>query len=143
MPGRKNKNTKQSGPKEATRNSDRSKDGENQTCESDCESWDEELMAAGQDPEVCSNCEKKVMDSQDGIQCEYCEYWFHTGCLKISSQAYKSLAGMKHSPVWLCQECKCRFKNLKRENKKLRQKLNEDRREDLGLKEKVDTLTAQ
>ena len=48
---------------------------------------------------------------------------------------------MKYSPVWLCQERKCRFKDLKWENKKLRQKLNNDRSE--NLQEKVDNLTAQ
>lgn len=51
----------------------------------------------------CGKCSKAVKSNQKGIQCDFCDYWFHTRCLNIDSITYNALANT--SCVWGCPEC--------------------------------------
>jgi len=45
-----------------------------------------------------------VRGRRDRIQCELCEKWFHTGCVKISEYTYKVLDKMTNLH-WFCEPC--------------------------------------
>ena len=51
----------------------------------------------------CGKCSKPVKSNQKGIQCDFCDYWYHTRCLNIDSITYNALANT--SCVWGCTEC--------------------------------------
>ena len=39
----------------------------------------------------CDICQKKVKDSHHALQCDKCELWFHTDCLKFPVSVYSTL----------------------------------------------------
>ena len=48
---------------------------------------------------------KKYVGERDaGIQCELCEKWFHSGCVKILEDIYKVLGKMTNLH-WFCEQC--------------------------------------
>ena len=52
--------------------------------------------------EKCGVCENNVGERDAGIQCEVCEKWFHTGCVKILEDIYKVL-GKVTNLHWFCE----------------------------------------
>jgi len=52
----------------------------------------------------CGICVKNVGDKEPGIQCELCEKWWHTSCVKISDDVYKVL-GKIPNLHWFCELC--------------------------------------
>ena len=50
------------------------------------------------------DCNKVVIDKDDGIQCESCEEWFHSKCQKLSDDVYDAVA--KYDSLhWYCVQC--------------------------------------
>ena len=39
----------------------------------------------------CGLCGKTVKEREEGVQCEYCEKWYHKKCEKIGDQMYEML----------------------------------------------------
>jgi len=54
--------------------------------------------------EKCKVCDKSVGDKELGVQCELCDKWFHTGCVKIPEDVYKVL-GKIANLHWFCEVC--------------------------------------
>ena len=59
------------------------------------------------DTENCATCGKVVLDSQKGLKCDLCEFWFHTGCEKVSYDVYDflSMHADEKSLQWFCGRC--------------------------------------
>ena len=51
----------------------------------------------------CGKCEKSVRSNQKGIQCEFCDVWFHPKCINLSNELYNKLSISTES--WYCQPC--------------------------------------
>jgi hypothetical protein len=54
--------------------------------------------------EICQNCQSKVKDDDDGIQCDICMVWFHSECEDVSQEMYKEMAANKQLH-WYCKAC--------------------------------------
>lgn len=52
----------------------------------------------------CEECDKSVLDKDNGLQCEICEHWFHAKCQNITDDAYK-LLGQFDAIHWFCSGC--------------------------------------
>jgi hypothetical protein len=52
----------------------------------------------------CPDCRKPVDEKQNSIECEACEFWFHTKCQKVSDAAFGSLSS-NPSFHWYCKNC--------------------------------------
>ena len=51
----------------------------------------------------CPTCEVKVGSKDNALQCEICEYWWHSKCEGISDEGYKALQG--ENVHWFCIQC--------------------------------------
>jgi hypothetical protein len=83
--------------------------------------------------EVCG-CGKRVEDVDNGLQCEICEFWFHTKCEKVSNETYKSIQD-NESIHWFCKDCNKGAAKVLRMVSKLQErqeKLEEKFEEELG-----------
>src|SRR5580692_3706526 len=56
----------------------------------------------------CKRC-KKVVET-DGLECEFCHYWWHTGCVGVDEELYGLMKEYekvnKGGLFWCCGECK-------------------------------------
>jgi len=59
---------------------------------------------SAKDDVKCGICAKIVGDKEPGIQCEVCEKWWHTNCVKIPDDVYKVL-GKIPNLHWFCEVC--------------------------------------
>ena len=70
-------------------------------------------------------CDTKVKDGDNGIQCDYCDYWFHAGCAKLPQVDFKIFKAKDY--IWMCRQCKPVFKKrarkLESDNEKLREEI--------------------
>ncbi|CAF0786077.1 unnamed protein product, partial [Didymodactylos carnosus] len=60
-----------------------------------------------QSPALCS-CKAVVDDSDNALQCDACENWFHIACVNVSPvaySAYQTLADQKQFSNWFCPKC--------------------------------------
>jgi PHD-finger len=54
----------------------------------------------------CSDCSKVVLDKEHGLQCEVCDFWYHSKCQKIDDDTYKLLSsGANNAIHWYCTSC--------------------------------------
>ena len=59
----------------------------------------------------CPDCKKQIGESDEALQCEICENWFHSECQGITKATYKLLAKNARSRVsnnhvhWYCRIC--------------------------------------
>ena len=51
----------------------------------------------------CSLCKGPVKSNQRGIQCDSCDFWFHSRCLGMNNDEYQQLANSSCS--WICPNC--------------------------------------
>ena len=51
----------------------------------------------------CGVCQKAVRNNQRGIQCDYCDIWFHVQCMHMNTRIYEALANS--SCIWECADC--------------------------------------
>ena len=96
--------------------------------------------------EECGKCKKKVC--MNGLQCDYCDTWFHIGCVKVSKEQYKVLQEISCCS-WFCGRCIGKQKNLVIENNRLKERYEEvkERLESLenimgNLREEIRNLTS-
>lgn len=55
----------------------------------------------------CPICVKKVLDSEEGVQCdEICQRWFHRECLKMSKSEYQHISN-SNDVKWYCTRTDC------------------------------------
>ena len=59
----------------------------------------------------CSTCEKEVLEDQEALLCDLCEWWEHVHCMKVcdrpSTQCYKALTELPcNSIVFTCSRCR-------------------------------------
>ena len=62
-------------------------------------------------PFPCGRCCKDVKDVNKGIECNYCNIWFHALCIEINEEAYvhiRKLPGFK----WYCDGCNDKVNTL-------------------------------
>ncbi len=57
----------------------------------------------------CGDCQKPVKSNQKGIQCDVCDLWYHTKCLKMCDTEYFRFANDVTIP-WECSDCECPYK---------------------------------
>lgn len=56
---------------------------------------------------TCRVCMKKVLDSEDGLQCDSaCRHWFHIKCVGINKTEYSSFASNVNKK-WYCMRVDC------------------------------------
>ena len=98
---------------------------------------------------MCKKCVKKVKNTDNGISCENCEWWFHAGCGGVSASLYKALKANEDQP-WFCRDCNSNVKAaikdcemLKRENKSLKEKNSEMKLYIEELEEKFNQLKVE
>lgn len=61
--------------------------------------------------DLCPECGRKVNDTDGGVQCEICSYWFHCKCQEISPDTYKALSN-DDQIHWYCEGCNRGIVNL-------------------------------
>ena len=84
---------------------------------------DKNAAASSRDrKEDCNECKKKVTENENGLQCESCEEWYHTKCLKVPDDVYVFLMGNRNFH-WLCSNCDGNSGKLYKEVGELRQQL--------------------
>ena len=62
-------------------------------------------------PFPCGKCCKDVKDGNKGVECSYCNIWYHALCVEIDEDAYvcvKKLPGFK----WYCDGCNTKVNTL-------------------------------
>ena len=52
----------------------------------------------------CLVCDKAVLDKDKGLQCEFCELWYHSGCQNLSDDAYSFMSEFE-TIHWYCLTC--------------------------------------
>jgi chromosome segregation ATPase len=57
-----------------------------------------------EDGDKCGACKKLVADTDQGLQCEICEGWYHAKCEKVGGEAYAVLQGSE-ALHWYCAGC--------------------------------------
>ena len=77
--------------------------------------------------EVCQVCKEHVEENEKGINCDICEYWYHSKCIKLNDATYKFYK--KENQPWACSSC---IKSKKEENeiRNLIMKIVEEKEED-------------
>lgn len=93
----------------------------------------------GSSRDACGSCKRKVLDDQSALCCELCEEWYHIGCQKVPADRYKLMQRMEEF-TWFCSGCGGKFKNLKEENKKLREELKTLLKENEDMKNRMKTV---
>ena len=51
----------------------------------------------------CGVCSKAVKSNQRGVQCDYCDVWYHAKCMGMNTKIYEALA--YSSCIWECSDC--------------------------------------
>ena len=62
---------------------------------------------AGVNEDHCLDCGKLVLDTQDGLVCDVCGFWYHSVCQKVSEGVYEFLHDHvdNSSIAWYCKKC--------------------------------------
>jgi len=56
--------------------------------------------------EECGICKKQVGEEDQGLECEICKKWWHSGCVDIEDGEYEMLARhCKGTIHWYCPLC--------------------------------------
>lgn len=63
----------------------------------------------------CPVCTKKIDESGDALQCEFCEVWVCLACTKMSKAVYDAINETEGADnfIWACTPCKAGIPNLK------------------------------
>lgn len=96
----------------------------------------------GESEDKCLNCRKIVREDDDGLQCEVCELWFHSGCQGMTSETYRIIN--QEGIHWFCKNCDKRVSKLvvtvakiEERQEKMDEELKETRNELKEVKEDV------
>lgn len=72
----------------------------------------------------CGQCKHGVGDDDNGILCENCEVWYHTGCEKVGKELYVALQKNRDQPFF-CRQFKPKVRNAIKENRELKKEMSE------------------
>ena len=90
-------------------------------------------MASKNEPDQhckCESCLKPVMENDDAVECELCDYWFHVRCQGISDQLYKTLRKFKTVVHWFCRGCRAGAEKVLLATSRLQKKIRQSRGRD-------------
>lgn len=63
-------------------------------------------MMTTKDDNVCPTCTKDVLRSEQALQCDLCNIWYHIKCQGVSSEVYKILSKKCNNYIhWFCKLC--------------------------------------
>lgn len=90
-----------------------------------------------------ADCDDIVKKGEKSIKCERCRRWFHMRCSGLSSEEFNAISKVR-SAMWFCTTCKetvvisldC-FEEIKKENKKLRQEMEELKKNITEMKDDI------
>ena len=56
---------------------------------------------------TCGYCSKPIEDTNESMECEYCNLWYHTACEKIKHSDCEMLVRLKaiNQLHWYCRNC--------------------------------------
>ena len=60
------------------------------------------------DRERCVDCTKKLIE--EGIECDYCDRWYHIKCQRINTKTIKVLE--REGVRWYCYRCEIEVKKM-------------------------------
>ena len=99
-----------------------------------------EEMATGSRPKVtfsdqkddCGKCDKRVQDHNQGLQCDWCDIWYHAKCQGVDAALYKkvmdvsgAMSAAGTSNLWLCRACTITYKKHRTETAELKKNVQE------------------
>ena len=80
----------------------------------------------------CGKCNMIVRSVDNGLECDACKIWFHSGCEGVNQEKYKFLMKDKDS-LWFCHKCHVRVLTKNDETQKLKA-------ENSALKKEIEDL---
>ena len=97
--------------------------------------------------ESCGACRKQVKSHEQGIQCDLCQYWYHTNkCADVTKglmEFLNSEDGQKSNVHWYCRACENTSKKLFEQMVLIEKRLSSFEKEVQKLGEKVDHLISK
>ena len=87
----------------------------------------------------CGKCHNTTGESDNAIQCDQCNLWFHVKCANISIKTYTQLSKLE-SFQWSCVGCKDIISRLKEENNQIKNENEHFRHANESLKEENKNL---
>ena len=54
----------------------------------------------------CKSCNKVVINEDNAVYCDLCQFWCHAKCEKLSVEEYDGLTKQKFKIKWYCCQCK-------------------------------------
>ena len=97
--------------------------------------------------ENCGACRKQVKSHEQGIQCDLCQYWYHTNkCADVTKglmEFLNSEDGQKSNVHWYCRACENTSKKLFEQMVLIEKRLSSFEKEVQKLGEKVDHLISK
>lgn len=61
---------------------------------------------------LCRECNRRVGEKDEGVQCDECEYWYHLRCSKLTKKSYTILQTVEDFE-WRCLVCKKKAKTIR------------------------------
>ena len=97
----------------------------------------------------CSSCQDMVTRTDDALECDICEGWFHLECSGVSKKCYELILDCEGLP-WMCKSCKVSLRSLssslhalEADNAALRQQILEIHQEVLSTDDSRSPRTQQ
>jgi len=61
----------------------------------------------GDESDICADCSKAVVSSQQGMKCDGCGHWHHVQCEKVAEDVHGFLSSHNEEPslLWYCRKC--------------------------------------
>jgi hypothetical protein len=53
----------------------------------------------------CGSCKKLVKTGDQGLQCEYCTFWYHDSCADVNQDRYDAISNSGEQTHWFCKIC--------------------------------------
>ena len=88
---------------------------------------------------VCGDCQNVMVDTDDGVQCDHCDLWFHVKCSGLAQKTYAMLSKIDNFD-WTCQKCKKELTNFRKENRQLKQENDSLKLENQNLKDRLTAM---
>lgn len=85
-----------------------------------------------------AECDKEVKTADKALQCEVCDFWYHTKCVAVSDKDYPTMK--KKGVHWICQFCERGSKKLMGLMSKMHTELTEVKEELKEAKFNIDRL---
>ena len=79
------------------------------------------LVSMQEEAVVCGGCEEPIGKTDLDIKCDLCNIKWNIKCSKIKEEDYCKVKSLEGKIRWFCPRCDKNFKNLLRENERLRE----------------------